>query len=61
LGKNLNDSPGAYDQAAYYYASWAETRTPEERSENACRLVEEGFKALKMRIHDWDMMKDVAL
>ena len=32
------------------YASWGELRSPEQRSEDALRLVEEGFRAVKIRI-----------
>jgi len=32
------------------YASWGELRSPEQRSQDALRLVEEGFRAVKVRI-----------
>jgi D-galactarolactone cycloisomerase len=32
------------------YASWGELRSPEQRSEDALRLVEDGFRAVKIRV-----------
>jgi D-galactarolactone cycloisomerase len=40
---------GASDRIAAY-ASWGELRAPEQRAEDALRLIDEGFRAVKVRI-----------
>jgi len=42
------------------YASCGEIRDPQERAENAVRLKEMGFHALKLRIRSPDMKTDIA-
>jgi L-alanine-DL-glutamate epimerase-like enolase superfamily enzyme len=41
------------------YASTGEIVTPEERAERALRLLEEGFKAIKIRFHHRDVRDDI--
>ena len=60
-GQPLYKLWGGWRDKIKAYASWAELRTPEERGEDAVRLAEEGFRAVKMRIHDEQMKNDLAL
>jgi D-galactarolactone cycloisomerase len=43
------------------YASTGELRDPETRAQDALRLVDEGFKAIKLRIRNEDIRKDLAV
>ena len=43
------------------YASTGELRDPETRAHDAVRLVEEGFRAIKLRIRDEDVRRDLAV
>jgi L-alanine-DL-glutamate epimerase-like enolase superfamily enzyme len=43
------------------YAATCEVGTPERRAEDALRYLEEGFTAMKLRLHDWTLREDVAL
>jgi L-alanine-DL-glutamate epimerase-like enolase superfamily enzyme len=43
------------------YASTGELRDPERRAHDAVRLVEEGFRALKLRLRNEDARKDLAV
>ncbi len=43
------------------YAATCEVGTPERRAEDALRYLEEGFKAMKLRLHHWTLREDVAL
>lgn len=52
---------GGYQDRILAYAAWGELRTPEERTEDAIALVEEGFKALKVRIHGPHFNDDIKL
>ena len=51
---------GARDRVKAY-ASTGELRDPETRAEDARRLVEEGFKAIKVRIRNHDIREDLAV
>jgi L-alanine-DL-glutamate epimerase-like enolase superfamily enzyme len=42
------------------YASTGQTRPPAQRAEDARRLQDEGYRAIKLRIHDDDLAGDVA-
>jgi len=42
------------------YASCGEVKEPESRAQDALKLREMGFKALKLRIHSMDLKTDVA-
>lgn len=43
------------------YAAWGEIRSPEQRKDDARRMVEEGFRAIKLRFHHEKMKDDLAL
>ena len=43
------------------YASTGELRDPETRAQDALRIVDEGFKAIKLRIRNQDIRKDLAV
>src|SRR5256885_16378872 len=43
------------------YASTDEVRSPAERAQSCIRLVEEGFRAIKLRIHGETVREDVAI
>lgn len=51
---------GARDRVKAY-ASTGELRDPETRAHDAVRLVEEGFKAIKLRIRSQDMREDLSV
>lgn len=51
---------GGYTDRIRAYASCIETRTPEQRAEDALRYLELGYRAIKLRIHGWTMQEDVA-
>ena len=51
---------GARDKVKAY-ASTGELRDPETRAEDARRLVEEGFKGIKLRIRSHDIKEDLAV
>lgn len=52
---------GACSDKVTAYASLVEVGTPQKRAEDALRLFEEGFKALKLRLHDDTLQQDMAL
>jgi L-alanine-DL-glutamate epimerase-like enolase superfamily enzyme len=41
------------------YASTMEVRQPDQRAEDALRFRDEGWRAIKLRIHDWTMADDI--
>ena len=43
------------------YAAWGELRSNEQRKEDACRLVEMGFRAVKVRFSHEKMKDDIAI
>ncbi len=43
------------------YAATCEVGTPERRAEDALRYLEEGFTAIKLRLHNWTFKEDIAL
>lgn len=51
---------GGYADRVPAYASFIEVRSPERRAEDALRCREQGYRAVKLRIHDWDVKSDVA-
>ncbi|MCD7788976.1 MAG: mandelate racemase/muconate lactonizing enzyme family protein, partial [Bacteroides thetaiotaomicron] len=51
---------GAYREKIRAYAAWSELRSPEERRENACQLVEDGWKGVKLRIFHDTIAEDIA-
>src|SRR5215472_200941 len=42
------------------YASTIEIRRPEERAEDALRLLEKGYRAIKLRLHSETIAEDIA-
>jgi D-galactarolactone cycloisomerase len=52
---------GAWTDKVMAYASLVEVGAPQQRAEDALRLYEEGFRALKLRIHHDTLHQDVAL
>jgi len=42
------------------YASTIEIRPPEERAEDALRLLEKGYRAIKLRLHSATIAEDIA-
>lgn len=51
---------GSYTDRVPAYASFIEVRSPERRAEDVQRVRAEGYRAVKLRIHDWDMKQDLA-
>jgi len=52
---------GAARDRIMLYAAWGELRSNEQRKEDAQRLVEEGFKAIKLRFSHPDIKEDIAI
>lgn len=52
-------APGSGTPSVRLYASTGEVRTPEERVEEAQRRFDEGFRSIKIRVHE-DEARDVA-
>ncbi len=50
LGQPVSTLLGGSSDHLHAYASWGELRSPEQRSHDALRLVEEGFRAVKIRV-----------
>ncbi|HEU0164416.1 MAG TPA: enolase C-terminal domain-like protein, partial [Thermomicrobiales bacterium] len=51
---------GAHGSGVRAYASMVEVQTPERRAEDARRLLERGYTAIKLRLHDETMRQDIA-
>jgi D-galactarolactone cycloisomerase len=60
-GLPLSKLWGGYTDRIIPYASTIELREPERRAEDALRLLERGFRAIKLRIHHWTLAEDVAI
>jgi L-alanine-DL-glutamate epimerase-like enolase superfamily enzyme len=60
-GQPLYKLWGGYKDKVKAYASMVERGTPESRAEDALRFLEEGFKAIKMRLREETIQEDVAL
>lgn len=52
---------GACRDRVRVYAAWGELRPPEQRKEDAKRLVEEGFQAVKVRFSHETVKEDIAV
>lgn len=50
LGESVANLLGGASDRLPAYASWGELRAPEQRAQDAQQLVEEGFRAVKIRI-----------
>src|SRR5258708_5507983 len=59
-GQPLYKLWGGYAEAVPAYASFVELRTPEQRAEDALRVRAAGYRAVKLRLHDWTMKEDLA-
>lgn len=51
---------GAHTDHIRAYASMVEVRTPERRAEDARMLLERGYTAIKLRLHDETIRQDIA-
>lgn len=51
---------GGYTDRLKAYASTIEVRGPEQRAEDALRFLEQGYRAVKLRLHAWTVQEDVA-
>jgi L-alanine-DL-glutamate epimerase-like enolase superfamily enzyme len=51
---------GRYADRILGYASTVEIRVPEERAEDALRLLEKGYRAIKLRLHSPTIAEDIA-
>ena len=51
---------GRYTDRILGYASTIEIRRPEERAEDALRLLEKGYRAIKLRLHSPTIAEDIA-
>jgi L-alanine-DL-glutamate epimerase-like enolase superfamily enzyme len=58
-GQPLYKLWGGYTDRVRAYASTMEVRKPEQRAEDALRFYDEGWRAIKIRIHDWEMADDI--
>ena len=52
---------GGYTDRIKGYASTIEVGTPEQRAQDALGFYEEGFRAIKLRLHDDTLEQDLAL
>lgn len=59
-GQPLYKLWGGFRDRVPAYASFIEVRSPEQRAEDVLRRREEGYRAVKLRIHDWERRDDVA-
>jgi len=59
-GQPLYKLWGGYADRVPAYASCIELRVPEQRAEDAQRCRADGFRAMKLRVHDWTMREDIA-
>lgn len=59
-GQPLYKLWGGYRDRVPAYASFIEVRLPQQRAEDALRAREAGYRAVKLRIHDWELRDDVA-
>src|SRR5581483_2437763 len=50
---------GGFGDRVLAYCSTAELRSPEQRTEDARRLIEEGYRAVKLRFHHPDPRDDL--
>lgn len=51
---------GAHRNAVKAYASLVEVRTPEQRAEDVRKLYDQGYRAVKLRLHSTTMNEDIA-
>ncbi len=58
-GQPLYKLWGAHKDKVPAYASMIQLSTPEERADNAQRLVSEGWQGMKLRLHHQSMTEDI--
>ena len=58
-GQPLYKLWGGYTDRVRAYSSCMEVRSGEQRAEDALARLEEGWRAIKLRIHDWTMTDDI--
>jgi len=58
-GQPLYKLWGGYRDRVRAYSSCMEVRSGEQRAEDALARLEEGWRAIKLRIHDWTLAEDV--
>jgi L-alanine-DL-glutamate epimerase-like enolase superfamily enzyme len=58
-GQPLYKLWGGHKDRVRAYSSCMEVRSGEQRAEDALRRYEEGWRAIKLRIHDWTIAEDV--
>jgi L-alanine-DL-glutamate epimerase-like enolase superfamily enzyme len=51
---------GAHTDRVRAYASLVEVRSPERRAEDALRLLDAGYRAVKLRLHSPTLKEDIA-
>ena len=51
---------GAHTDRVRAYASLVEVRSPERRADDALRLLDEGYRAVKLRLHSPTLQEDIA-
>jgi D-galactarolactone cycloisomerase len=59
-GQPLYKLWGGYRDRVPGYASCVELRSGEQRAEDAAARLAEGWRAIKLRLHDWTVAADVA-
>lgn len=59
-GLPLSKLWGAHTDRVKAYASMVEVRTPDERADDALRLLERGYRAIKLRLHSETIREDIA-
>ncbi|HWV35624.1 MAG TPA: mandelate racemase/muconate lactonizing enzyme family protein [Thermomicrobiales bacterium] len=59
-GLPLSKLWGAHTDRVKAYASMVEVRTPEERADDALRLLDRGYRAIKLRLHSDTLREDIA-
>lgn len=51
---------GGFRERMPAYASFIEVGSPEQRGEHVLQVQDEGWRAAKLRIHDWSVREDIA-
>jgi L-alanine-DL-glutamate epimerase-like enolase superfamily enzyme len=60
-GQPLYKLWGGFQDRVLAYASLVEAGTPDGRADDALRLLGEGFRAIKLRLHEHTLTEDIAL
>lgn len=58
-GQPLYKLWGGYKERVRAYASCMEVRSGEQRAEDALARLAEGWRAIKLRLHDWTLAEDI--